>query len=131
MWRAELSQKNLWTELSDKQRVGWLEVTRLNYNTINRNHTQDQENGEYELNGKHVDDATSFFCALGEAINGPGGYYGYDLLSMTDCLCGSFGAVPPFNINLQGANGKLKQEQKFLQELKEVFLNRRVALHWN
>ncbi|MFW5437318.1 hypothetical protein [Paenibacillus apiarius] len=42
-----------------------------------------------------MSDYASFFCALGESINGPGGYFGFDFNSLIDCLHGGYGAVSP------------------------------------
>ena len=41
---------------------------------------------------------TSFLCAIGEAINGPGGYFGRHLIAFDDCCVGGFGATPPFTV---------------------------------
>lgn len=50
------------------------------------------------LDGRAVVDVDAFYCALGEAVNGPGGYYGWNLDAMADCLRGGFGAAPPFTL---------------------------------
>ncbi|MGW0802654.1 barstar family protein [Nonomuraea sp. NPDC002799] len=35
---------------------------------------------------------------MGEAINGPGGYFGRNLDALDDCLRGGFGARAPFTL---------------------------------
>jgi RNAse (barnase) inhibitor barstar len=52
----------------------------------------------YELDGRHVVDVDSFYCALGEAVNGPGGYFGWNLDAVVDCARGRWGATPPFTL---------------------------------
>jgi RNAse (barnase) inhibitor barstar len=52
----------------------------------------------YDLDGRFVTDIEGFYCAIGEAINGPGGYFGWNLDAFDDCLCGKFGARPPFRL---------------------------------
>ncbi|MFF4005906.1 barstar family protein [Streptomyces sp. NPDC001717] len=52
----------------------------------------------YRLDGRHVTDEEGFLCALGEAINGPGGYFGRSLDGVADALCGNFGATKPFTL---------------------------------
>lgn len=52
----------------------------------------------YHLDGRHVTDEAGFLCALGEAINGPGGYFGRSLAAVSDALCGGFGATSPFTL---------------------------------
>ena len=55
------------------------------------------------LDGRDVVDVDAFYCALGEAVNGPGGYYGWNLDALADCLRGGFGAVPPFALDWHDA----------------------------
>nr|BFE72103.1 hypothetical protein GCM10020092_054040 [Actinoplanes digitatis] len=52
----------------------------------------------YDLDGLSVTDIEGFYCAIGEAINGPGGYFGWNLDALDDCLAGRFGAVAPFRL---------------------------------
>ena len=42
--------------------------------------------GEIVLDGRQVTDLASLFCALGEAFNGPGGYFGANFAALDDCL---------------------------------------------
>ncbi|MFJ1752257.1 barstar family protein [Kitasatospora sp. NPDC088134] len=58
----------------------------------------DRSGGEYHLAGAGVEDFTGLHCALGEAVNGPGGYYGREWNGLRDCLGGGFGGVPPFTL---------------------------------
>jgi hypothetical protein len=34
------------------------------------------------------------YCAIGEAVNGPGGYFGWNLDAVNDCFRGRWGAAP-------------------------------------
>jgi hypothetical protein len=52
----------------------------------------------YDLDGQFVTDIEGFFCAIGEAINGPGGYVGWNGAALNDCLRGRFGARAPFRL---------------------------------
>jgi RNAse (barnase) inhibitor barstar len=52
----------------------------------------------YDLDGRFVTDLEGFYCAIGEAINGPGGYFGWNLDALADCLHGGFGAQTPFRL---------------------------------
>ncbi|MEV6826194.1 barstar family protein [Amycolatopsis sp. NPDC051102] len=52
----------------------------------------------YRLDATHVTDVSGFYCALGEAVNGPGWYFGRNLDALADCLRGGFGATPPFTV---------------------------------
>jgi RNAse (barnase) inhibitor barstar len=52
------------------------------------------------LNGSWINDVPSFYLTLGEAINGPNGYFGACLDALSDCLFGDFGVLPPLTIRL-------------------------------
>jgi RNAse (barnase) inhibitor barstar len=65
----------------------------------NRYAVPDQPAGTtYHLDGRHVTDLEGFFCAIGEAINGPGGYFGWTADALHDCLTGGWGASTPFRL---------------------------------
>lgn len=53
---------------------------------------------EFQLDGARAVDRAGLYAALGEAVNGPGGYYGRNLDALADCLRGGFGPVPPFTL---------------------------------
>jgi hypothetical protein len=38
----------------------------------------------YHLDGRHITNLDAFFCAIGEAINGPGGWFGGGLFWLHD-----------------------------------------------
>ncbi|MEU4692225.1 barstar family protein [Actinoplanes sp. NPDC023714] len=50
------------------------------------------------LDGRHITDEEGFYCAVGEAVNGPGGYFGWNLGALHDCLLGGWGAEPGFRL---------------------------------
>ncbi|MFI9275172.1 barstar family protein [Kitasatospora sp. NPDC052896] len=52
----------------------------------------------FHLDGSRVADRGGLYAALGEAVNGPGGYYGRNLDALADCLRGGFGPEPPFTL---------------------------------
>ncbi|MEV6033394.1 barstar family protein [Nonomuraea sp. NPDC052116] len=52
----------------------------------------------YHLDGRLVTDIDAFYCTIGEAINGPGGYFGSNLDGLHDCLFGGWGAARPFRL---------------------------------
>lgn len=45
----------------------------------------------YVLDGTQVRTLEDFWRLIGEAVNGPGGYFGKNLDSFADCLSGGFG----------------------------------------
>lgn len=45
----------------------------------------------YVIDGGEVTDLERFWQLIGEAVNGPGGYFGRNLDAFNDCLRGGFG----------------------------------------
>ncbi|MFE2341247.1 barstar family protein [Streptomyces sp. NPDC059431] len=45
----------------------------------------------YELDGERIRTLEDFWLVIGEAVNGPGGYFGGNLDAFNDCLRGGFG----------------------------------------
>ncbi|MEU5658508.1 barstar family protein [Streptomyces sp. NPDC047737] len=45
----------------------------------------------YVIDGSGITGLESFWDAIGEAVNGPGGYFGRNLDAFADCLSGGFG----------------------------------------
>lgn len=99
-WRlirsGELDRPGLWHDLDAQGRLAWLSValTRQVSSTV----LDKPEDETYELDGRFVSDEIAFYCAIGEAVNGPGGYFGWNLDALVDCLRGGFGAETPFTL---------------------------------
>ncbi|GAA1022912.1 hypothetical protein Aple_100570 [Acrocarpospora pleiomorpha] len=88
------AEKNLWAGYNRELRHHWAGVA-----LGHRSSTPDRPAGTtYDLDGRFVTDIEGFYCAIGEAINGPGGYFGWNLGALDDCLCGRFGARAPFRL---------------------------------
>ncbi len=96
LWRAggpvELNQ---WAELDRSDRYLWVRAA-----AAHRIHTADKPEGTvYHLDGRHVTDYDAFYCAIGEAINGPGGYFGGDAFWLHEnAATGDGGATPGFRL---------------------------------
>lgn len=91
--------KGSWFEFDYQEKIDWLHLVRRHAALRAR---VDVCQGVYTINCKHITDKASFYIELGEAINGAGGYYGSCLDSLKDCLCGGFGAFPPFKLVWEG-----------------------------
>jgi RNAse (barnase) inhibitor barstar len=94
-WRTgRPTEKNLWAPYSRELRHHWAGLA-----LTHRSNLPDQPPGTtYHLDGRHVINIEGFYCALGEAINGPAGYFGWNLDALNDCLRGRFGAQAPFHL---------------------------------
>lgn len=97
-WRTSFPvAKNEWSSLTDEGRRAWLQIVkRYNFCIIPK--YEEKMDGTYHLDGTCITDYPSFFCALGESMNGPGGYYGFDFNSCMDCMDGGFGPRAPFTL---------------------------------
>ncbi|MEU8758062.1 hypothetical protein [Streptomyces sp. NPDC048659] len=72
-WRDRPEEPGTWARFPSGTRGAWLEQARR------RSEVPDPPADTYHLDGAHVVDADSFWCALGEAFLGPGGYLAEDL----------------------------------------------------
>ncbi|TJZ51865.1 hypothetical protein FCH28_18545 [Streptomyces piniterrae] len=82
-----------WAGLDTRRRGAWLDLVR---ERACRRARRDRPAGHaYELDGRHITDEPGLYLALGEAVNGPGGYFGGCLDALDDCLRGTFGYTAP------------------------------------
>ncbi|MGW0904259.1 barstar family protein [Streptomyces sp. NPDC002853] len=82
-----------WTALDTRHRGAWLDLVRER--GCRRVHQARPSGHAYALDGRHITDEPSIYLALGEAVNGPGGYFGGCLAALDDCLRGAFGHTSP------------------------------------
>lgn len=89
------SEPNRWAGCDAAARRFWLGTALANHSHA----SPDRPPGTtYHLDGSHITDPPGFFCALGEAVNGPAGYFGRDPDTLDDCLRGTWGAAPPLTL---------------------------------
>ncbi|GAA4608167.1 hypothetical protein BJY16_006703 [Actinoplanes octamycinicus] len=96
MWRAGgPAETNQWAALDRSGRYLWIRAAR-----IHRIHAPDKPAGTvYHLDGRHITDYDAFYCAMGEAINGPGGWFGGDPFWLHENAgTGDGGATPGFRL---------------------------------
>ncbi|MFF7642110.1 barstar family protein [Streptomyces canus] len=89
------AESNLWARCDHQGRKFWLRTALDNH----EHGVQDLPPGTtYHLDGRRITDLPGFFCAVGEAVNGPGGYFGWGLDALNDCLRGHWSAAPPLRL---------------------------------
>ncbi len=88
---------NQWAGYTGADREEWLTIVFHN-SRWRTGHSNRPSGRTYDLDGTHVIDKVSFYLAIGEAVNGPGGYFGWNLDALDDCLRGHFGAEAPFTL---------------------------------
>ncbi|MFD7031692.1 barstar family protein [Streptomyces sp. NPDC059917] len=84
---------NAWAGLDTRRRGAWRDLVRER--GCRRTHRDRPAGHSYVLDGRHVTDEPALYLALGEAVNGPGGYFGSSLAGLDDCLSGAFGHTAP------------------------------------
>ncbi|WP_436952485.1 barstar family protein [Streptomyces sp. SudanB182_2057] len=95
----QLNHTGMWHELDPKDRHAWLSVA-LWSREYQRQGRPDAPAGQvFTLDGRRIIDRDSFYCAIGEAVNGPGGYFGWNPDALDDCLSGGWGARTPFTLH--------------------------------
>ncbi|MFJ9560183.1 barstar family protein [Streptomyces fuscichromogenes] len=82
-----------WAGLDTRRRGAWLDLVRER--ACRRVHRDRPAGHAYELDGRRITDEPSLYLALGEAVNGPGGYFGGCPAALDDCLRGTFGYTAP------------------------------------
>lgn len=88
------TKRNMWARYDRMLRREWLRL-----GSAHHRRSPDQPAGTvFHLDGRFVTDIEGFYCAIGEAINGPGGYFGWNLDALDDCLRGTWGAAAPFRL---------------------------------
>ncbi|MEU8522480.1 barstar family protein [Streptomyces sp. NBC_01216] len=82
-----------WAGLDSRRRWAWHDLVRDR--AAYRARCDRPPGHAYELDGRYVTDEPGLYLALGEAVNGPGGYFGGCLNALDDCLGGTFGCTAP------------------------------------
>lgn len=101
-----------WYFLSHHDRYRTLAIVRRRWGRRTSRETEDISDRTVHIDGRWIDDVPGFYLSLGEAINGPNGYFGGDLDALDDCLCGRFGVRTPLTVRLsqyEAVRGALDQ----------------------
>ncbi|MFF9015359.1 barstar family protein [Streptomyces sp. NPDC014870] len=98
IWRrwaavAELP-KGEWVQQSASFQEAWLHVVQNSWFTVGRRAARYGPDEVVNLDGAQILTPSGFYCALGEAVNGPGGYFGSNLDALADCMSSSCGNGP-------------------------------------
>ncbi|ANH94173.1 hypothetical protein A8713_25810 [Streptomyces sp. SAT1] len=75
-----------WARRPARTHGSWLHVVQTAWFTSGRRATRYGTTETAVLDGSALSTKESFYCALGEAVNGPGGYFGSNLDALHDCL---------------------------------------------
>ena len=87
-----------WVELNSQDKMQWLDMAKERCFVGSSQPYVPIPNRTIELRGELIIDELSFYCAFGEAVNGPGGYFGMSFHGFDDCLFGGFGLELPYTV---------------------------------
>jgi RNAse (barnase) inhibitor barstar len=112
-----------WKNLPSEKVQGWLDAA-LRLGTYG----DDVSNKIVTIDSKDMDCKDKFYCALGEAVNGIGGYFGRNLHALDDCFNGGFGIEG--NFTLEWINHKLYKQKfpEYFKDITDVFLENNKSL---
>ncbi|MEQ0558839.1 barstar family protein [Amycolatopsis sp. NEAU-NG30] len=93
-WASAELKSNEWAHWPASYHSAWLHVAQNSWFFGERLHVATEaDRSVVYLAGKVVLTKASFFCALGEAVNGPGGYFGSNLDALVDCIRSNLGGA--------------------------------------
>jgi len=102
IWRRWASgvpvERDEWRTLPAEWHDSWLHVVQTAWFEAGRMPTVYEPKDSYMIDGNGMVNTDSFYCALGEAINGPGGYFGSNLDALDDCLWHAVDSHGPFEL---------------------------------
>ncbi|MFD0658324.1 barstar family protein [Thermocatellispora tengchongensis] len=73
-------------EVSPAHYASWLHVVQNAWFSAGREGMRYGDTVEWFVDGVEMVNVYGFYCALGEAVNGVGGYFGSNLSALNDCL---------------------------------------------
>jgi RNAse (barnase) inhibitor barstar len=79
-------KKNEWPTLPASHQNAWLHVVQNSWFSSGHRAARYGTNGVAGVDGAMITSKPGFYCALGEAVNGPAGYFGSNLDALADCL---------------------------------------------
>jgi RNAse (barnase) inhibitor barstar len=95
-----------WTRYPVDQQASWLHVVQTAWFTAGRRAARYGTNGVAVIEGIRTSTRPALYCALGEAVNGPGGYFGSNLDALADCLSASRDTAPPLTVEWRDFPGR-------------------------
>ncbi|KUJ70622.1 hypothetical protein ACZ90_02285 [Streptomyces albus subsp. albus] len=85
------TEPGMWKNLPAEAHESWIHVVQKAWFRSGHQAIVYGDADTYEIAGAELANIDSFYCALGEAVNGPGGYLGSNPSALTDCLFNSAG----------------------------------------
>ncbi|WP_327069989.1 barstar family protein [Kitasatospora sp. NBC_01302] len=98
-WAQEIPlEQREWARWPAGSHWSWLHVAQVAWFTGRRRAMNYGTASEASIDGGVIYNKASFYCALGEAVNGPGGYFGSNIDAVADCLSASRESMANFQL---------------------------------
>ena len=102
IWRRWASRNSIergeWARYPVEYHESWLHVVQTAWFTARRRATRYGTDETVSIDGARATSRAGLYCELGEAANGPGGYFGSNLDALADCLSSLREAKPLFRV---------------------------------
>ncbi|TMQ91086.1 barnase inhibitor [Actinomadura soli] len=90
IWRRWASERPIrcgeWHQYSVDYHSSWLHVVQTSWFESGHGIIKHGIGDTLSIDGSNITTVASFYCAIGEAVNGAGGYFGSNLDAFADCL---------------------------------------------
>ncbi|MFD4341018.1 barstar family protein [Streptomyces anulatus] len=90
IWRQWATRRPVepgeWARHPSDWHESWMHVVQTAWFASGRSATRYGTGGTAVIDSTAITTRDGFYCALGEAVNGPGGYFGWNLDALFDCL---------------------------------------------
>ncbi|MGW4397889.1 barstar family protein [Amycolatopsis nivea] len=127
-WRRGSIRPGEWTRYPAAQHGDWLHVVQNAWFTAGKRAMR-YNTGDIVIDGQGLSSEDSFYCALGEAANGPGGYFGSNLDALVDCLRSEPASTPRYPVVWNAAAASRRTlGDAFVDAVAEVFGDRGIEL---
>ncbi|GAB3965658.1 barstar family protein [Streptomyces sparsus] len=102
IWQRRASEDPLrrgeWMEYPAEAHESWLHVTQNSWFATGHTATRYDTGTSCTIDGSKILNESSFYCELGESVNGVGGYFGSNLDALADCLASSTATGNRFDV---------------------------------
>ncbi|MFI7454942.1 barstar family protein [Nonomuraea sp. NPDC049714] len=102
VWQRWASEDDLrrdeWVQWPLSYHETWLHVVQNSWFASLRRAARYEYGETVYLDGSKIATKPGFYCALGEAMNGPGGYFGSNLDAVAECISSGLEEAPPAQI---------------------------------
>lgn len=119
----EITKKIIWKNFRKEELQGWL-VYALHTTRIDKV----KENISIEIDGNEFHNLDSFFCTLGEEVNGVAGYFGRGIYALYDCMRGDFGVKSISKLTWINHQRSKKLFKTKFDEILQIFEDYRVQV---